>query len=50
MDQRLRLKQFADGDLVPMIFPQLFRFADLSLLLLRLMVGMVFLTSRMEPS
>jgi putative oxidoreductase len=28
-----------------MIFPQLFRFADLSFLLLRLMVGIVFLTS-----
>src|SRR5207248_5901458 len=28
-----------------MIFPQLFTFADLSLLLLRLMVGIVFLSS-----
>jgi putative oxidoreductase len=27
------------------MFPQLFRFADLSLLLLRLMVGLVFVTS-----
>jgi putative oxidoreductase len=36
---------YAAGVSVPMIFPQLFRFADLSFLLLRLMVGIVFLTS-----